>query len=45
MCPFYWFHEEINNTQGNNAKDNYAVTPMNNVIENSDSYSKKSGPL
>ena len=39
------FTSEINNTQIDNAKDIDIVTPMYNLIEYRDNYSKTSGSL
>ena len=43
--PFITCKSEINNTEIDNAKYIDTVTPMYNLIENSDNYSKKSGSL
>ena len=43
--PFTDHITEINNTQVVNAKDLNVVMPINNLIEYSDPYSKKSGSL
>ena len=43
--PFITCKSEINNTEIDNAKYIDTVTPMCNLIENSDNYSKKSGSL
>ena len=43
--PFTNCISEINNTQVDNAKDIDIVTPMYNLIEYSDNYSKTSGGL
>ena len=44
-APFTNSISEINNTQVDNAKDIDTVTPMYNLIEYSDNYSKTSGSL
>ena len=44
-APFTNCISEINNTQIDNAKDIDTVTPMYNLIEYSDNYSKTSGSL
>ena len=44
-APFTDCLSEINNTQIDNAKDIDIVTPMYNLIEYSDNYSKTSGSL
>ena len=44
-APFTNCITEINNTQVDNAEDIDKVTPMYNLIENSDAYSKTSGSL
>ena len=44
-APFTNCVSEINNTQIDNAKDIDIVTPMYNLIEYSDNYSKTSGSL
>ena len=43
--PFITCKSEINNTEIDNAKYIDTVTPMYNLIENNDNYSKKSGSL
>ena len=44
-APFADCLREINNTRIDNVKDNDIVTPMYNLIEYSDNYSKTSGSL
>ena len=44
-APFIKCINRINNTEIDNAKDIYIVTPMYNLIEYSDNYSKTSGSL
>ena len=44
-APFTICINEINNTQGDNAKDTDIVMPMYKLIEYSDNYSKTSGSL
>ena len=44
-APFVNCISELNNTQVDNAKDIDIVTPMYNLIEYNDNYSKRSGSL